>query len=56
MAGRSRFRLDLKCEVQLEDRISEIENRASSTGIEKKVYMIYVKFQCERKELQSHYC
>ena len=23
MAGQSRFRLDLKCEVQLEDRISE---------------------------------
>ena len=28
LAGQSRFRLDLKCEVQLEDRISE-----SSDGV-----------------------
>ena len=33
LAGRSRFRLDLKCEVQLEDRISESSDRDTEEGI-----------------------
>ena len=52
MAGRSCFRLDLKCEVQLEDRISESSefHRDREEGIHD------LREISERKGLQSHYC